>query len=266
MSDQSNKTVPNIDPLLLAKLTGGLGDQATIAKRCAAVGHMYAEFLPDVIKAETGLDVSVAYTGCESGLMEDMVSDLGENFVLVRGSLRNWSPTFVLASCCGVVLTLMEHLLGAMPETIMQPVPRPLSVIELDLSVMVFEKLANVLRSGVNACGGFEPLLERPHNIESRPKQADDHVDEFGAASKMTMTIGLATSELVVIVPQKVLLKTDISVPKAKALASRSDAWSDQLSEQVRRSQVTLDARIKLQSLTLATISRLAVGDVIPFH
>jgi flagellar motor switch protein FliM len=266
MSDQSTKTVPNIDPLLLAKLTGGLGDQATVAKRCAAVGHIFSEFLPDVIRAETGLDVSVAYVGCETGLMEDIIADLGENFALVRGSLRNWSPTFVLGCCSGVVLTLMEHLLGAMPETIKQPVLRPLSVIELDLSVMVFDKLANVLRSGVNAAGGFEPLLEQPHNIESRPRQPDDHVDEFAAAIKIAMTIGMATSELVIVVPQKVLLKTDISLPKAKALTSKSDAWSDQLSEQVRRSQVTLDARIKLESLTLATVSRLAVGDVIPFH
>jgi flagellar motor switch protein FliM len=81
----------------------------------------------------------------------------------------------------------------------------------------------------------------------------------------MMMTIGTASSEFVVIVPQKVLLKTNISAPKPKAQAAKSDAWSEQLSEQVRRSKVTLEARIKLQSLTLATISRLAVGDVIPF-
>ncbi|PZM12317.1 FliM/FliN family flagellar motor switch protein [Rhizobium tubonense] len=265
MSDQTTNTVPNIDPVLLAKLTGGLGDQATVAKRCSALGHIFSEFLPDVIKAETGLDISVAYIGCEAGLMNDIIADLGENFALVNGSLRNWSPTFVLACCSGVVLTLMEHLLGALPETIKQPVLRPLSVIELDLSVMVFDKLANVLRSGVNASGGFEPLLGAPHNIESRPKHADDHVDEFAAAVKMTMTVGMASSEFVVIVPQKVLLKTDISAPRAKIQATKSDAWSEQLSEQVRRSQVTLDARIKLQSLTLATVSKLAVGDVIPF-
>jgi flagellar motor switch protein FliM len=265
MSDQTANTVLNIDPALLAKLTGGLGDHATVAKRCAALGHIFSDFLPDLIKGETGLEVSVSYLGCETGLVNDVIADLGENFALANGSLRNWSPTFVLACGSGIVLTLMEHLLGALPETIKQPVLRPLSVIELDLSVMVFDKLANVLRSAVNAPGGFEPLLEPPHNIEMRPKHSDDHVDEFAAAARMMMTIGTASSEFVVIVPQKVLLKTNISAPKPKAQAAKSDAWSEQLSEQVRRSKVTLEARIKLQSLTLATISRLAVGDVIPF-
>jgi flagellar motor switch protein FliM len=265
MSDQTANTVLNIDPVLLAKLTGGLGDHATVAKRCAALGHIFSDFLPDLIKGETGLEVSVSYLGCETGLVNDVIADLGENFALANGSLRNWSPTFVLACGSGIVLTLMEHLLGALPETIKQPVLRPLSVIELDLSVMVFDKLANVLRSAVNAPGGFEPLLEPPHNIEMRPKHSDDHVDEFAAAARMMMTIGTASSEFVVIVPQKVLLKTNISAPKPKAQAAKSDAWSEQLSEQVRRSKVTLEARIKLQSLTLATISRLAVGDVIPF-
>lgn len=36
--------------------------------------------------------------------------------------------------------------------------------------------------------------------------------------------------------------------------------------EQVKRSQVTLEARIKLETLTLRTISKLVAGDVIPFQ
>ncbi len=48
-------------------------------------------------------------------------------------------------------------------------------------------------------------------------------------------------------------------------MSAASDAWAEQIGEQVRRSQVTLEARIRLQPQTLGTISRLAVGDVIPF-
>jgi flagellar motor switch protein FliM len=61
------------------------------------------------------------------------------------------------------------------------------------------------------------------------------------------------------------LLKTIITPPKAKAPTVKSDAWTQQITEQVHRSQVTLDARIRLESLTLETISKLAAGDVIPF-
>ncbi|HVK92649.1 MAG TPA: FliM/FliN family flagellar motor switch protein, partial [Mycoplana sp.] len=41
---------------------------------------------------------------------------------------------------------------------------------------------------------------------------------------------------------------------------------SEQMSEQVKRSKVTLEARIRLERQTLDTIARLQAGDVIPFH
>jgi flagellar motor switch protein FliM len=265
MSDETANTPPSMDAALLAKLTGGLGDRTTLARLCSTLGLVYGEFLPDIIKSETGLDVTVAYTGCESGLMDDLVGDLVEHFVVVDGSLRNWSPRFVLACGTSFVIALMEHLLGALPEAVEEPMPRPLSVIELDLAVMVFDKIGSVLRSAVNAQGGFEPSLDAPHNIEERARLSEEHPDEFGAAVKMTITLGKTTADFMVIVPQKVLLKTVITPPKAKNQSAKSEEWAEQLSEQVRRSQVTLEARIRLQSLTLDTISKLAAGDIIPF-
>ena len=264
MSQQSAAKVQTMDRALFAKLTGGLGDQATVGKLAAAFGQVYGEFLPDIIKSETGLDVSVAYAGCQSGLMNDLIAGLGGNCALVNGSLRNWAPNFVLGCGTGFIMTLMEHMLGALPETIEAPVPRPLSVIELDLAVMVFDKIANVLRSAVNASGGFEPYLDAPHNIENRPNPAGQ-TDEFAAAIAMTISLGKTVSEIIVVVPQQVLLRTVVSAPRAKNPSAASEAWTEQMGEQVRRSQVTLEARIRLQSLTLNTISRLAVGDVIPF-
>ncbi|HEY0121743.1 MAG TPA: FliM/FliN family flagellar motor switch protein [Rhizobium sp.] len=265
MSQQSIHQGQAMDPVLFAKLTGGLGDRTTLAKLGTAFGQVYAEFLPDIIKSETGLEVSVGYAGCRSGLMSELIAGIGGNYALVDGSLRNWSQKFVLGCGTGFVMTLMEHMLGALPETIEAPVARPLSVIELDLSVMVFDKIANVLRSAVNAPGGFEPYLDTPYNIEDRPKPVAGQTDDFAAAIAMTISLGKAVSDIVIIVPQYELLRTVVSAPRAKNPSSSSDAWAEQLNEQVRRSQVTLEARIRLQSLTLDTISRLAVGDVIPF-
>ncbi|WP_374189958.1 FliM/FliN family flagellar motor switch protein [Rhizobium rhizogenes] len=265
MSQQSTHPKQTMDPVLFAKLTGGLGDPATLAKLGTAFGQVYAEFLPDIIKSETGLDVSVGYAGCRSGLMSELVAGIGSNCALVNGSLRNWSQNFLLGCGTGFVMTLMEHLLGAQPETIDSPAARPLSVIELDLSVMVFDKIANVLRSAVNATGGFEPYLDPPYNIEDRPTPVAGQTDDFAAAIAMTISLGRTVSEIVVIVPQYELLRTVVSAPRAKNPSASTGAWAEQLNEQVRRSQVTLEARIRLQSLTLDTISRLAVGDVIPF-
>lgn len=261
----NQETHKPMDPALLAKLTGGLGDKVAIEKLCAAMGHVYAEFLPDVIKSEFDIDVTVAYVGCQSGGIHGLVSGLEANVALVDGSLRNWSPNFIIGCGAGFILTLMERMLGAIPDMIGEPVLRPLSAMELDLAVMVFDRIGNVLRSAVNAPGGFEPSLEAPHNIEQRQPPTEDQPDEFAAAIKMAITLGVVTSHFTLIVPQKVLLKTAIAAPKAKNPSNKSNAWTQQITQQVHRSQVTLDARIRLESLTLETISRLAVGDVIPF-
>jgi flagellar motor switch protein FliM len=256
-----------MDRALLAMLTGGLGDAKTLQKLCTEFGQLYMEFLPDVFHSETGLTMQVHYNGHESGLMTDLIADLGDNVAFSDGQLRNWSPNFVLACGNSFIITLMENLLGALPETIQEPIERPLSQIELDLSTMVFDKIANVLRSGVNAAGGFEPLLEKAHNAEDRAKPDDDHVDEYAVTVKMGITLGTVTSEFYLIIPQKALLKTVVTMPKSKNQAGRSrKEWQEQIAEQVRRSQVTLEARVRLESLTLATVSRLIAGDVIAFR
>jgi len=265
MTDTPVQTKPAMDRTLLAKLTGGLGDQATLSKRSAALAQVYAAYLPDVIKTETGLDVSVAYTGCETGLIGDLVGDLIEHFALTNGALRDWCPNFTLACGSGFIITLMEHLLGAHPDTIEEAMVRQLSVIELDLAVTVFEKLASVLKSGVAPTSGFQPKLDAPQNIEDRSKAAFDYPEDFAIAVTMSVTLGKTTSEIKVIVPQKVFLKTAIMTPTSANASSASDAWAEHIGEQVRRSHVTLEARVRLEPQTLGVISRLAVGDVLPF-
>lgn len=256
-----------MDRALHALLTGGLGDKATISKLGNLFGELYTVFLPDVFDSETGVEVQVRYNGCETGTMNQLLADLGDNVAFADGSLRNWSPNFTLACGNGFVIALMESLLGAELNTIEEPIERPLSKIELDLSKMVFERIANVLHSGINSLGGFEPLLEAPHNAEDRPRPAAEHADEFAAAIKMGIQLGNVVSDFVLVVPQKALLKTNVEVPKSRGQQSKSqEKWAEQIGEQVKRSQITLEARIRLEALTLDTIARLAPGDVIPFN
>ena len=130
---------------------------------------------------------------------------------------------------------------------------------------MVFDKIANVLRSGVNAAGGFEPLLEKAHNAEDRAKPDDDHVDEYAVTVKMGITLGTVDLRILPGHPAKGPAQdrghhAEVEEPDRDV---RSKEWQEQIGEQVRRSQVTLEARVRLESLTLATVSRLMAGDVI---
>jgi flagellar motor switch protein FliM len=265
MSDATQASRP-MDLAVLAKLTGGLGDSKTVEKISADFGSLYTEFLPDVFHSETGIHIGVSYIGCRSGLMTSLIDDLGNGYALVDGSLRNWSPNFVLACNSTFVMALMELMLGAAPDTVLLASERKLSDIELDLATMVFERIGNVLRSGVNAAGGFEATLEPPYNSEGRPKPEVPVAPEFGVAIRIGLELGKVKSEFALIIPQRAFLKTKVDVPRAKGQVPKSQQeWTDRINEQVRRSQVTLEARIRLQKLTLNTISRLAVGDVIAF-
>lgn len=267
MTSEAVQTRSSMDLALLAKLTGGLGDRATVEKISADFGALYGEFLPDVFHSETNIAINVSYVGCKSGLMHDLVADLGETFSFCDGSLRNWSPNLTLGCGNRFIISLMEMMLGAEAKNLSEPIERPLSDIELDLACMVFERIGNVLRSGVNAPGGFETLLERPHNAEDRAKPDASVAPEFGVAIRFDIELASIKSEFALVIPQRAFLKTQVVVPRPKGqLSPAKQEWADRMNEQVRRSQVTLEAKIRLQSLTLGVISRLAAGDVIAFQ
>ena len=267
MAKAAAQRAPAIDTALLAQLTGGLSDRKTIARIGSDIGHLYSEFLPDIFHSETGIAIDVEYIGSESGLMTDLIANIGGNFSVADCSLRNWCPNFMMAVGNGFVIALMERMLGAAADTIGEPDERSLSHIELDLAAMVLGRIGGVLRSGVNAPGGFEATIDPPFTANGKSAFEEMIAGLYGVTVRMKIAIGKVSSEFALIVPQRPLLKTSIAAPKASAQALKKQAeWVDLISEQVKRSQVTLEARIKLETLTLRTISRLVAGDVIPFQ
>lgn len=266
MNTSPSTPIKPFDRRLLARMTGGLGDDKTVGKICADLSLVFTEFLPDVFQSETGLDITFAYAGFDTGTYDDLVTGLGTGVALADYTLRNWAQKFTIGCDSPVVITMMEALLGAPANTIEEPKPRRLSTIEMDLAAMVFEKIAGVLRSAVNAPGGFEPTGGFPYNSADRPKPEADAKDVFAASVNMTIGLGPVLSTFSIIIPQQTLLKTNVVFPKGVGQAKKaSTRWTESLEEQVRKSSVTLEARIKLESLSLDTISRLQPGDVIPF-
>ena len=256
---------PTIDKHLLARLTGTLGDRESIGRVCGDLANVLIEFLPDVFRNETNLDIDVAYEGFETGYKSDLIAGLDDYQIVSDGSLRGWCPDLFFSCGSQLVIAMVELLLGAMPETIEEPEPRNLSKIELDVADMVITRIASVVKSAVTGGGGFEPLLSKPYNSDSRAKAGAETPEVHSALLKMSINLGKVTSGFAIIIPQKTLLKTVVTSPKSKTIGKTKKEWTDQLKQQVERSQVVVEARIKLQSLTLGTISRLQAGDVIPF-
>jgi flagellar motor switch protein FliM len=260
----ARNTLP-IDPKLLAILTGDLGDNSRIGKICSELGSVFAAFLPDLIETETNLRFSFAYEYCETGLKDDLIGDLDDFMVLIDGSLKNWCTDFVIAVPSQVIVAMVECLLGGDPESLVEPLARAASNIELEMAPMITDKISSVLKSAVNAPGNYEPILSKPYNAKDKPKHPDDYVDPFAALVRIKVEFGALTSYFCVIVPHKNLLKTEVKAPKASNTAKASIEWTDMIKEQVKRSDVRVEARIHLMPLRLGAISKLQPGDVIPF-
>ncbi len=266
MSKLATESALPFDERLLARMVGALGDDDIIEKIAADFGIAFSEFLPDMLQSETGLDLKIAYAGCSTGLRDALIADLGGGVAIADASLRNWSSDFQIACESPVIITMMEALLGADPKRIPEPRARRLSAIELDIATMVFDKIGAVLRTAANAQGSFDTFVGRPYNVEERKPREEGTPDPFAAIIRMTVGIGATLSVFSIIVSQQTLLKTQVVVPKSVQARKGGNAWTERLEEQVRRSAVTLEARISLESLSLDTISRLQPGDIIPFR
>lgn len=256
--------MPKHDPIVLARLTGQLGDRETISKRCAALGENFAAFLPDILEREFGFEVAISYAGYEVGRYGQLVSDLGGAMALADCALPQWSDHYAVICDSPLIITLVENMLGAISDSVEEPEPRPLSQIELDVAAMVIDRISSVLPKAVGNAN--TPAIGAAHNVESRRSPEDGSEDRFAAMVKMSVGIGPVLSSFFVVVPQGVLLKSAIAAPRQGETSNTRREWSDQLSEQVKRSKVKLEARIRLERQTLETIARLQAGDVIPFH
>jgi flagellar motor switch protein FliM len=257
--------IPAIDPKIFSLLTGELGTNQAIGKLCADLAQVISAFLPDLVETDTQLKLNFYYEDCETGYKNDLIADLDDYMVLVDGSLKNWCSDFTIACPATVIMTMVECLMGGDPDAIIEPVPRPASSIELEMTPLITDKIASVIKSAVNAPGNFEPLLSKPYNAAKRPKPADDYVDMHAALLRMKVEFGSLVTHFAVIIPQKTLLKTVVKAPVAVSTGGKSADWAELIKEQVRRSEVKVEARIHLTPLKLGTISKLQPGDVIPF-
>lgn len=266
MSAATVTAAPSMDPIVLARLTGKLGDQTTISKICANLGEVFGQFLPDMLESELGFEVAVSYAGFATGKHGELTEGLGGAMAFCDASLRDWCDRFTLICDSPMIITLVENMLGAISDSIEDPEPRPLSKIELDVAAMMFDRVSSVLKTAVSGANGYEPFLGPAHNAETRKPIEDGVEDPFVAMVNMAVGIGPVLSTFHVVIPQSVLLKSSITAPKPANAPKTRVEWSEQLGEQVRRSKVTLEARIRLEAQTLDTISRLQAGDIIPFN
>ncbi len=254
------------DPDLLDRMTGALGDRVAIETKARAIQAAIAQALSINIHNATGIDIDVRPGEIRRGRRRALLEALCTDSAYCEAAIRGWSTD--LRYLCGskLVIALVECLLGGSDPDALEVTGRPLSGIELDMSLVVFEQLNDALKAVVLPEPKLRAMVSRPGS--AIPALLDDPVADFHAtAITLSMEFGAVVAPIVIILPQSVMLKTKITPPpRASRDQSRSKSeWAERMNQRVVRSEVGLEARIALEPMRLGEISLLQPGDVLTF-
>lgn len=253
-------------PVLLDRMTGRLGTDAEMRERGLKYQAALGMALHEAILNATGLEIDVRAAAIRTGRRRELWGELIDDAAFCTATLRGWSSE--LSYFCGtpIVIAVVECLLGGADPAAIEAESRPLSEIELDMSLVLFEQLGDVLKASVSDDAKMRSMVAKP--AMEIPVPEDDPYDDFHAAAiSFNLEFGPVIAPLTFLAPQSVLLKT---VPvkraglKADELKAQAD-WKERLSKRVVASSVRLEARIALDQMSLGQIGRLQPGDVLPF-
>ena len=254
-----------LDPDLLDRMIGVKGNGADIESVSQNLLNALGPVLSSAFLSATGVTIDARPGEMQLGRRRELLSELSGDTVYCETTIANWSNE--ISSLCGtkLIIGMVECLLGGSDPDQLDIAARPLSGIELDMSLVVFEQLNDSLRGLVSAKPDAKARAKNPQS--DFPEEEDDPIPDFHAvALTLDIEFGSVAAPLTLILPQSVLLKTKINSTK---LDKKSDPnkgeWTERLSDRVSKSQISLQAAVALQPLQLGEISRLQAGDLIAF-
>lgn len=250
-----------IDPRLIARMTGRMGDRRTIETTARILGESAGKDFAERLAATTGLDVEADELAVAIGTRAELATRFDTSAALCEAEIAGWSNAFLLGCDNDFVIACTENLLGG-DNAARKGEARALSEIERDVAGMVLSALASAFAASLRtdakaACGSvFAGPLQRESDHDD-----DAHVAEL----TMTVTMGAAHFTCRALLPQEALLKTKIAPAQTADTPASAPEWVEQLTQTVHTSNVRLEADIALAPLSLAATSRLKAGDILPF-
>lgn len=252
-----------VDPRLLARMTGRLGDDKAIEAITRDIGEVAAERLCKRLLDIVALRAELGSIDVSAGTRFDEAAGFDDDCALCEANLDGWAEGVLLACDNTFVIACTERLLGG--ENAGQgDEARALTQIERDVAAVLLEAFGDALRSTVNPttgkteCGAvFTGPLKREADLDE-----NDHV--------ATLTLRLEVSgrdyRCRAVLPQHILLKTQVAREETKSPREIRPRWVEQLTQKVHTSNVGLQAYVSLAPISLADTSRLKAGAVLPFR
>ena len=253
------------DADLLDRMIGVKGNGADIESRSHTLLNALGPVLSSAFLTATGVTIDARPGDIHLGRRRELLSQLSGDTVYCEATIADWSND--ICSLCGtkLIIGMVECLLGGSDPDQLDIAARPLSGIELDMSLVVFEQLNDSLRNLVAAKPDAKARARNPQ--PEHPEAEDDAIADFHAvALTLDIEFGAVAAPLTLILPQSVLLKTKVKSSKLNKKADGNKGeWTERLSDRVSKSQISLQAAVALEPLELGEISRLQPGDLIAF-
>ena len=262
---QQSSNPQGFNPDLLDRMIGVKGNGADIGSKSQTLLNALGPMLSAAFLNTTGVTIDARPGNIQLGKRRELLAQLSGDTVYCEATIANWSND--ISSLCGtkLIIGMVECLLGGSDPDELDIVSRPLSGIELDMSLVVFDQLNDSLRGLVSAKPDAKARAKNPH--PEHPEEEDDPIADFHAvALTLDIEFGSVAAPLTLILPQSILLKTKLNPAKLdKKTDPNKGEWTERLSDRVSKSQISLQAAVALQPLELGEISRLQPGDLIAF-
>jgi flagellar motor switch protein FliM len=174
-----------------------------------------------------------------------------------------WDNRVIVGFDRDFVFTVMEMFMGGDGSEPPLEEVRNLSNIEVQISQFLFEQVGQILQTA------FAPICETRFRFERSETRMD-----FAGAGRRGYPAFVARfilqalnrgGEMFVVIPQAALspLRQALSRATARETAPPDPAWAQKISDEVRRTEVTIRAIIQSNGYTLGDIARLRVGQVL---
>jgi flagellar motor switch protein FliM len=217
----------------------------------------------DNLKPLVASPVYFGFNGFSSGRFGEMLDAYENNAVAGIFHAPEWDSHILVGLNRDFLFTLVEALFGA--DGAEPPVEdeRPFSAIELRLAHTILEQVGKALESSFALVSTTAFRLER---TETRMEFAViGGRNNKAVEAKFSVQALNRGGEMFLILPQSVInpMRPALSKVLTGDSAARDPTWTQQITAEVRKAEVTLRAVLEERTLTLGEIAGLKVGQVI---
>ncbi|MBZ9853629.1 FliM/FliN family flagellar motor switch protein [Mesorhizobium sp. CA13] len=249
--------------LIIERLVGDSGEAAQVIGTGRGMAERAAPLLQKSLTSELGVPVTVDLRGVEVSRVAEARSRAGDTFAMTIVASATSSDAMTLVIDAPAIAVTLCTLFGGDPEMPASPIERDLSQIEVDVSTMVFQQVAQAL----NGSGRRSLDLRLPVPRAMSGTEAKRHVLRDGAAIRIVFGISTPADSgtVTVTMPQRVVLASRDSAA-AGGENDQGANWRARFSEEVMRSTVALEATMPLARLTLGDLADFEIGQIIEFE